>query len=125
MLFGIMLELKYMPSGNVIETFQLLDQLPYSQLSIAISFLSMLFYMILPFYIWNKIVKRAGKIELHDKQFEERYGAFYENLYLNRKGSLVYQILFISRRFLYAFAIIFVYFNSSYCITIFIVGSMF
>ena len=124
MLFGIMLELKYMPSGNVIETFQLLEHLPYSQLSIAISLLSMFFYMILPFYIWNKIVKRAGKVELHDKQFEERYGAFYENLYLNRVGSLMYQIIFVSRRLLFAFAIIFVYFNSSYCITIFIVGSM-
>ena len=124
MLFGIMLELRYMPSGNVIETFQLLEHLPYSQLSIAISLLSMFFYMILPFYIWKKIVKRAGNVELHDKQFEERYGALYENLYLNRVGSLMYQIIFVSRRLLFAFAIIFVYFNSSYCITIFIVGSM-
>ena len=124
MLFGIMLELKYMPSGNLIETFLIMKDSPYKQLSLAISLVSMFFYMFLPIYIYKKIVKRAGSDELHDRVFEERYGALYENLYLKRVGSLMYQIFFVSRRFLYAFAIIFVYFNSSYCSVIFIVGSM-
>jgi len=75
----------------------------------------------MPVYIYCKIVRRAGDPVLLDHAFEQRYGAFYENLKVKDADCLKFNMYFVMRRFLVVSAVVFIDMNNLCAVVVFVV----